>query len=175
MPQEIERRWLIAGHPDLRLSQVFILAQIYTAIDDVASTEDRVRCRVERGQADYGFTKKQGLGLARLELKSPATREDFDRAYYQRIGVPVAKSILLYPYGQLTVEVHRFSRHLIGLAMIEIEFPDESTAVAFQPLSWFGREVTDDPRYHGRNLARFGWPRDAPAPVDSIFTRMIRV
>ena len=41
-----------------------------------------------------------------------------------------------------------------------MEFPSEDASRAFEPPSWFGRELTDDPRYRNRALAVDGRPAD---------------
>ena len=44
--------------------------------------------------------------------------------------------------------------------MAEVEFPSEDASQAFDPPSWFGHELTDDPRYRNRALAVDGRPSD---------------
>jgi len=62
--------------------------------------------------------------------------------------------------GGLVAEVDIFLGALAGLRYVEVEFDDEETARAFEPLSWFGREVTNDLRYRNSALARLGLPDD---------------
>ena len=38
------------------------------------------------------------------------------------------------------------------LIMAEVEFPDEESARFFDPPSWFGEEVTNNPAYHNSNM-----------------------
>ena len=40
-----------------------------------------------------------------------------------------------------------------GKILAEVEFPDEETAVNFQPLSWFGEDVTYQEEYHNSNMS----------------------
>jgi CYTH domain-containing protein len=46
-----------------------------------------------------------------------------------------------------------------------VEFASERDAVAFEPLSWFGLEVTEDPPYKNRWLARRGLPSGAAVSI----------
>lgn len=54
----------------------------------------------------------------------------------------------------LIAEIDVFHGRLDGLILIEVEFPDEETALHFIPPTWFGREVTFDKAYHNSNLSR---------------------
>jgi CYTH domain-containing protein len=42
---------------------------------------------------------------------------------------------------------------------VEVEFPDEKTALLFTPPDWFGQEVTQDKRYTNGSLSKFGIPK----------------
>jgi hypothetical protein len=42
------------------------------------------------------------------------------------------------------------------LVLAEVEFRSKRQARVFTPPSWFGRDVTDDERYTGSCLARYG-------------------
>jgi hypothetical protein len=54
---------------------------------------------------------------------------------------------------------------LEGLVTADVEFASERDAVAFEPLSWFGLEVTEDPPYKNRWLARRGLPSGAAVSI----------
>ena len=54
-----------------------------------------------------------------------------------------------------------YSGALTGLSVAEVEFATEDAADAFEPPAWFGREVTDDPRFKNQRLASEGAPADA--------------
>jgi len=49
-----------------------------------------------------------------------------------------------------------YAGDLAGLTMIDVEFGSEAAAERVRPPGWFGREITDDPRYRNRRLARDG-------------------
>jgi CYTH domain-containing protein len=58
----------------------------------------------------------------------------------------------------ITIEVDVYSGALTGLVVAEVEFGDDDRADAFDPPSWFGPEVTDDPRFKNQSLAREDMP-----------------
>ena len=53
----------------------------------------------------------------------------------------------------LKVELDIFEGFHKGKILAEVEFPDEETAVNFQPLSWFGEDVTYQEEYHNSNMS----------------------
>ncbi len=47
------------------------------------------------------------------------------------------------------------------LDLVSVEFERDEHARGFQPLHWFGREVSTDPSYQNRSLAFMGLPHEA--------------
>lgn len=47
----------------------------------------------------------------------------------------------------LVAELDLFHGRLQGLRVVEVEFPSTAVADAFVPPDWFGREVSQDPRF----------------------------
>lgn len=110
--------------------------------------------RIRRIGEDYFLTKKQGEGLVREEEETSISREEFERLLTGVQGNLIEKTRYFIPLpGGLTAELDLFHGRLEGLRMAEVEFPDEEAARAFQAPDWFGREVTEDPRYRNRNLS----------------------
>ncbi len=62
------------------------------------------------------------------------------------------------PAGDLTIELDVYHGRLAGLQVAEVEFDSPDAAATFVAPEWFGREVTDDPRYKNRRLAVDGLP-----------------
>lgn len=56
------------------------------------------------------------------------------------------------PLG-LTIELDLFEGELAPLLLAEVEFPDEPSANAFTPPSWFGEDVTFSGKYHNSYLS----------------------
>ena len=71
----------------------------------------------------------------------------------------MAKTRHLIPHGERQIELDLYRGELDGLAIAEVEFPDEESADAFEPPEWLGEEVTGDERYLNRTLAARGLPR----------------
>jgi CYTH domain-containing protein len=159
---EIERKFLV-GEPPAELDR-FPHAEIrqgYLAVDE-DGTEVRVRSR--DGQAV--LTAKQGAGRTRAEEELEIPPERFEALWALTEGRRVEKTRYLVPAGDAgaagaaggPIELDVYGGPLSGLVVAEVEFPDERAADAFEPPPWFGREVTDDPRFKNQRLARQGLP-----------------
>lgn len=151
---EIERKFLVRTLPDgLDAVPKTAIEQGYLAVD-AGGTEVRLRKKGERRL----LTVKSGAGLTRLEAEVELTSAQFQSLWPMTAGRRLKKLRHGVPYGALTVEVDVYSGNLSGLCVAEVEFESEGDARAFEPLSWFGVEVTGDPRYLNRTLALLGPP-----------------
>jgi CYTH domain-containing protein len=152
---EVERKFLVIdAPPDLTSFPGSEIRQGYLAVDPDA-TEVRVRSR------DHAFvlTVKQGRGRSRAEVELDLDQETFDRLWPLTKGRRVEKRRYVMPAGEgIVMEVDVYSGALAGLVVAEVEFPDDDRADAFDPPSWFGPEVTHDPRFKNQSLARDGMP-----------------
>ena len=61
-------------------------------------------------------------------------------------------------YEGQVIAIDIFHGDLDGLAYMEIEFPDFSSAEKYQTPDWVIADVTDDIRYKNGHLARYGIP-----------------
>ena len=59
---------------------------------------------------------------------------------------------------ELVAEVDLFEGDLAGLCVVEVEFPSEDAASAFEAPDWFGRDVTAVKGWSNADLARNGRP-----------------
>jgi CYTH domain-containing protein len=160
---EIERKFLVSSPPaDLSRRPATSIVQGYIAVD-ADGTEVRLRRRGE----DSVLTIKQGAGRTRVEEEIEIDAERFDRSWPLTEGRRVEKTRYVIPAGEHCIELDVYSGALSGLVIAEVEFPDERAADAFQPPEWFGREVTDDPRFKNQRLARDGMPALASDPSES--------
>jgi CYTH domain-containing protein len=153
---EIERKWLVAGAPPPEALDVpeATIEQGYL-VTGAAGSEARLR----RCEGRCVLTVKSGEGLARAEHEVELTAAQFDALWPATEGRRLVKTRRRLPEGdRLVVELDVYGGALDGLAVAEVEFPDEATARAFTPPDWFGREVTDDPAYKNRRLAAAGRP-----------------
>ena len=63
------------------------------------------------------------------------------------------------PPGVL-LTLDRFEGALEGLVLLDVEFESEALMAGYAKPDYAAREVTDDPRYGGAELARHGLPGD---------------
>ena len=154
---EIERKFLVPAVPDpLAQLDASEIRQGYLAVD--ADAEVRVR---RRGTATT-LTVKRGAGQTRDEVELAIDPGDFERLWPLTAGRRVEKTRhRIAADGGLTIELDVYSGALAGLVVAEVEFADERQAGAFAAPAWFGREVTDDPRFKNQALARDGAPDGA--------------
>jgi adenylate cyclase len=156
---EIERKWLVAEPPDdLGTYPSRQLDQGYIAIDP-----DGTEVRIRRADGDAVMTVKQGAGRMRAEEEFPIPPDRFQRLWALTPGRRLRKRRHLIPGPSgLTFELDAYGGDLDGLLVVEVEFPDEQAAQSFPAPAWFGREVTDDPRYKNQQLAQHGQPHESP-------------
>jgi len=155
---EIERKFLIpTPPPDLEHFPCSRIEQAYVAIDD-AGTEVRIRRRA----GETTLTIKGGRGRSRAEEEMEIDAERFARLWELSGGRSLEKTRYELPSaGGLTIELDVYEGGLDGLIIAEVEFASAEAADDFEPLPWFGREVTDDDAYKNRRLAVDGRPHDA--------------
>lgn len=153
MTHEIERKFLVAHPPALDLSAGVALRQGYVALD--GDVEVRVRIR----DGDAILTVKAGSGLTRTEVEVALAAGDAEALWPHTAGRRVEKRRFAVPVGPHLADVDVYAGALAGLCTAEVEFTDETSAAAFEPPSWFTRDVTGDPAWSNAALARFGLPR----------------
>jgi len=152
MGVEIERKFLVHHvPPDLEIESEDEIAQGYLSVGD-----DQIRLR-RRGDRLL-ITAKRGRGIERAEVEVPISRESFDELWALTEGRRLKKTRRTTPVEAGTIEIDTYHGPLEGLMTAEIEFSDAESARAFEPPSWFGRELTDDERYANERLAMEGLP-----------------
>jgi CYTH domain-containing protein len=154
MATEIERKFLLHELPaTLRLARGETIRQGYLALD--GDTEVRLRTGSEAPM----LTIKAGRGEVRTEVQLPVQGRDAQALWDLTEGRRLEKTRRLARLGGDTVaEVDEYTGDLSGLVVAEVEFADEQRARAFEPPSWFGRELTGDSAYANRSLACDGLP-----------------
>jgi adenylate cyclase len=145
---EVERKFLIEEMPvDFAIGRGIEISQGYLAIGDDAEV------RLRRKGARCYLTVKEGSGLARSEYEISLDPDRFDCLWPATAGRRLSKVRYEVPVGALTAELDQYSDELAGLITVEVEFPSVAEASVFNPPEWFGRELTEDPRYANRCLA----------------------
>ncbi|MBQ9437097.1 MAG: CYTH domain-containing protein [Lachnospiraceae bacterium] len=158
---EIERKFLVKKMPeDLERYPGKRMEQAYLTTDPV------IRVRKEEFFSKMGDGKPEkeeyiltykGKGLmAREEHNLPLTIEAYETLAGKAEGNVIRKKRYLLPIENtgLTVELDVFMPPFAPLVMAEVEFGSMEEAEAFEPPSWFGEEVTEDPAYHNSTLSR---------------------
>ena len=152
---EIERKFLVPTLPD-------DLARYPSATIDqgyLALTPEGVEVRIRRKGAACFLTVKHGPGLSRIEVELPLPAEQFDLLWPLTAGRRLRKTRYDLPGpGGLTFELDVYADALAGLQTVDVEFPDQAEALAFQPPALFGREIGGDPAYRNERLSRVGLP-----------------
>jgi adenylate cyclase len=149
--REIERTFLV-DQPPADLGPGRPIRQGYVALDNATS----VRVRNDNGR--YLLTVKGGAGLDRTEVEVVLSQPQFEALWQLTAGrwVEKRRHTISVPGGIAEIDV--FDGPLRGLVMADIEFDAAADARVFKPPAWFGREVTDDPRYGNASLAVDGLP-----------------
>ncbi|MEA2150582.1 MAG: adenylate cyclase [Solirubrobacteraceae bacterium] len=153
MATEIERKFLLPELPaTLRFARGEAIKQGYLALD--GDTEVRLRTGSEAPR----LTIKSGRGEVRTEVELPVAGRDAQALWELTEGRRIEKTRRVMRVGGVEAEVDAYAGDLAGLVVVEVEFPDEAAARAFEPPPWFGRELTGDPAYANRSLACDGRP-----------------
>jgi CYTH domain-containing protein len=149
---EIERKYLVPEPPDLSGATFDEVEQGYLSLG--AEGEVRLRKRGER----LLLTVKRGEGMIREEREVELDSVQFKQLWPATEGRRLRKRRHVLPHEGFEIEVDVYEGELAGLAVAEIEFPDEETARAFEAPSWLGSEVTGDAAYLNESLAVNGRP-----------------
>jgi len=152
---EIERKFLLPSLPaEIRSITPLTITQGYVFVEP---GELRLR---EQGDIQFVVTVKDDGNLARREWSTEVPRWAFDLLWRQTEGRRLRKLRRIVKTEKHTLEVDEYVGSLTGLFILEVEFPSEAAAAAFE-LPWWGRdaqEVTQDPAYKNKRLAVSGRP-----------------
>ncbi len=156
---EIERKFLVPNLPaDLERYPSAPIDQGY-----LASSSGGVEVRVRRKGPDCFLTVKHGPGLSRVEVELPLSAEQFEVLWPLTAGRRLRKIRYDLPGpGGLKYELDVYTDALAGLHTVDVEFPDEASAHAFEPPALFGREIGGHPAYRNEHLSRCGLPPAIP-------------
>jgi CYTH domain-containing protein len=156
---ERERRWLCRGVPRSLVVET-------EAITDLYVTDSRLRLREARpiggGAPRLCFTRKADVDArTRLVTSIYLPEEEFAVLARSLPGMRLKKLRHRLREAQgVTIAVDEFEGDLRGLLLAEAEFDTEERLATFPMPEFALREVTDDPRYTGSHLARYGLPSD---------------
>ncbi|MBR5267520.1 MAG: CYTH domain-containing protein [Lachnospiraceae bacterium] len=147
---EIERKFFIEKAPEGYESYPFhMIEQAYLCTDPVV--------RIRREDSEYYLTYKGKGLLAREEYNLPLTAESYAHLLTKADGKILTKKRFLIPVEDrpdLTIEFDVFEGQFAGLMLAEVEFASEEDAIAFQPPSWFTKDVTLSGEYQNSRLSK---------------------
>ena len=146
---EIERKFLVGEIPEeIKLAECKKrkIEQGYLCTEPVV--------RVRRDNDEYYLTYKAKGMMIREEYNLPLTKEAYDKLIKKAEGNIITKTRYEIPEkDNLTIELDIFEGDFAGLLLAEVEFDTKEAALSYIPPSWFGTDVTRDPRYHNSNMS----------------------
>lgn len=149
--EEIERKFLVKEFPvQLKNCKKSKILQAY-----VAGGERELRVRSIDGEHFY-LTEKSGKGLVREENEKEISKDEFILYYNLSKGKKIQKTRYYFPLCNLVAEVDIYNGSKGPWGVVEVEFNSKDEAERFEIPSWFGKEVTDNPKYKNFNLAACG-------------------
>lgn len=158
MGVEIERKFVLPAFPEelIKTGELKIVSQVkidQTYLAYAKEQEFRIR-RLENllqpGQVSYTHTYKKGSGLAREEIEVELLPEVYDQLAAASHKKPLQKTRTTVQWEQFIFEIDSY--HQYDMITIEIEFHSVEDAKAFQPPSWFGREVGGEEEFRNKKL-----------------------
>jgi adenylate cyclase len=151
MGKEIERKFLLAGEIPTELletSVIFRIEQTYLLTGD---EELRVRKIVDPyGYSTYFQTIKSGSGMERNEVEIEISKRVYDFLLKGRSLKPLIKNRRYVYVDELEISIDSYADDFP--TTIEVEYKTKDEAITFQPLSWFGRELTNTKEYRNQDL-----------------------
>ena len=155
---ERERRWLCREVPRERIVRTEEITDLYVAGTRLRLREARP---IDGGAAMLRLSRKADVDLHTRLITSIYLPEQEFAVLAALPGVRIRKlrHRLHSPPG-VAMLVDEFQGELDGLIMAEAEFKARDLLLAFTAPDFAAREVTDDPRFNGGNLAKYGLPKD---------------
>jgi adenylate cyclase len=126
----------------------------------------KIRVRLADSEASLAI-KSPASGLARREFEYHIPRSDAEFLLATISGDLIVEK-LRYRVFHLGFEwsVDLYEKQLAGIALTEIELDRADQKFPLPP--WVGREVTDDPRFHKRNMMRLAQACAAPLTIERL-------
>lgn len=150
---EIERKYLLRGLPKMpRASAVLDIDQGYIPGENLV--ERLRRERSQDGVERYYRTVKAGRGVERLELEDETDERTFKHLWQLTLGRRLRKRRHVVANGDDMWEIDEFLDRPLVLGELEIPRADATIAIPEWLKPVLVREVTDEPEYTNRSLAR---------------------
>lgn len=159
LPLEIERKFLIALPDAALLEEKSVkrldIAQVYLCAGSSGAGR-RIRCTRSGDETRYFYTEKTRVtAVTRIEREHEITAAEFETLLSERDGAlrTIEKTRYLVPFEGHTLEIDIFP-FWHDRAFCECELQSEDEPLPLPDWMHVYREVTSDPRYTNRALAR---------------------
>lgn len=153
LPIEIERKYLLRAVPPAALAvPPLVIEQGW--IPGSAIQERLRRTTAPDGAVSLWRTIKLGRGVARVEVEEAIVSSLFEALWAVTRDARIRKQRHVVPDGALTWEIDVFADHDLVLAEVELAHADTPVVVPDWLAPHVVREVTGDPAYLNRVLAR---------------------
>lgn len=155
MPQdlEIERKYLLRELP--RFPRPIAILELVQGYIPGTNVKERVRRETsDAGVVRYFRTMKTGTGVVRTELEDETDERMFNHLWALTEGRRVKKRRYVVPSGDDRWEIDEFLDRPLVLAELELEQADSPVTMPGWLEAVLVREVTDEPEFTNRNLAR---------------------
>lgn len=145
---EIERKFIPTDLPeDLEQFKHYKIEQAYLNTAPVV--------RIRKQDDEYFLTYKGGGMMAREEYNLPLNKASYNHLLEKADGNVITKTRFLIPiHDGLIAELDIFEGKFGGMLLVEVEFESIEQANNFVPPKWFGKDVTNDGRYHNSYLSK---------------------
>ena len=158
---EIERQWLFDidkmperfcfCHKDMEQSYLSLEPEVRLRKE----TSKLISELVLKSDPTYWITIKGNGDLSREEINKEITKEEYEAL--KRIGNITEDKVIRKIHWNFYIDQYKLELNIVDkgteneFCYGEIEFGSEEEALAFEPLDWFGEEVTYDNSYKMKN------------------------
>lgn len=154
MGKEIEFKYLVKELPfNMENYKSSEIEQVYLDIPN-ADKDKTYRLRKMDNKLFY-CEKGNGL-VSRDEFEIEITKEKYNSLIQFAENNVIRKTRYFIPlgYDNLVAELDIYYDKLEGLKTVEVEFKEDYDLSSFVPPSWFGKDVTSEPKFKNANLAK---------------------
>lgn len=157
---EIERKYLVRQLPeDLELYASCEIEQAYLCTQPTVRVRRKgdtciltIKEHLETGSSAI-HNREEEFILSRPAYERLLAKCDSKHVIKTRYRIPLRRQTGDGLYCDLVAELDIFHGRHEGLMLVEVEFSSTEHADQFVPPSWFGEEVSTDPRYRNSTLA----------------------
>ena len=154
---EIERQWLfdINKVPERFCFCHKDMEQSYLNLEPEVRLRKETSKSIFEPDITYWITIKGNGDLSREEINKEITKEEYEAL--KRIGNITEDKVIRKIHWETYIDQYKLELNIVDkgteneFCYGEIEFSSEEEALAFEPLDWFGEEVTYDNSYKMKN------------------------